>query len=69
MAGSGSPTVDVLMQRAMLAIGAGEAGTAHELLDRVILIKPDYPEAWHRRAGLFLAEENHPKPSAISTRP
>lgn len=58
---SGSPTVDVLMQRAMLAIAADEAETAHELLDRVILIKPDYPEAWHRRAGLFLAEENYPE--------
>ncbi|HAY07586.1 MAG TPA: hypothetical protein PKV67_04405 [Hyphomonas sp.] len=58
---SGSPTVDVLMQRAMLAIAADEAQTAHELLDRVILIKPDYPEAWHRRAGLFLAEENYPE--------
>jgi tetratricopeptide (TPR) repeat protein len=58
---SGSPTVDVLMERAMLAIGAGEAETAHELLDRIIVIKPDYPEAWHRRAGLFLAEENFPE--------
>lgn len=58
---SGSPTVDVLMQRAMLALEAGETDTAHELLDRVILIKPDYPEAWHRRAGLFLAEENFPE--------
>jgi tetratricopeptide (TPR) repeat protein len=58
---SGSPTVDVLMERAMLALDAGEAETAHELLDRIILIKPDYPEAWHRRAGLFLAEENYPE--------
>lgn len=58
---SGSPTVDVLMERAMLAISAQELETAHELLDRVILIKPDFPEAWHRRAGLFLAEENFPE--------
>ncbi|MFN4226331.1 MAG: tetratricopeptide repeat protein [Hyphomonas sp.] len=58
---SGSPTVDVLMQRAMLAISAEEYATAHELLDRVILIRPDYPEAWHRRAGLFLQDENYPE--------
>ncbi len=58
---SGSPTVDLLMERAMMAVGAGEMVTARELLDRVILIKPDYPEAWHRRAGLFLQDENYPE--------
>jgi len=58
---SGSPTVDLLMQRAMEAVEFEQYATAHELLDRVILIKPDYPEAWHRRAGLFLQEENYPE--------
>lgn len=58
---SGSPTVDLLMQRAAMAVEAGDADTARELLDRVILLKPDYPEAWHRRAGLFLADENYPE--------
>ena len=58
---SGSPTVDLLMQRAMGAVQAGDSDTAHELLDRVILLKPDYPEAWHRRAGLFLESENFPE--------
>lgn len=58
---SGSPTVDLLMQRAMGAVQAGDTDTAHELLDRVILLKPDYPEAWHRRAGLFLDSENFPE--------
>ena len=58
---SGSPTVDLLMQRVMAAMESGDTGTAHELLDRVILLKPDYPEAWHRRAGLFLEAENYPE--------
>lgn len=58
---SGSPTVDLLMQRTMKAFEAEDTGTAHELLDRVILLKPDYAEAYHRRAGLFLAEENYPE--------
>ncbi|MDP1554659.1 MAG: tetratricopeptide repeat protein [Hyphomonas sp.] len=58
---SGSPTVDLLMQRAMEAVQYEDTDTAHELLDRVILLKPDYPEAWHRRAGLFLADENYPE--------
>jgi tetratricopeptide (TPR) repeat protein len=58
---SGSPTVDLLMQRVMSAVEAGDTETAHQLLDRVILLKPDYAEAWHRRAGLFLAAENYPE--------
>jgi tetratricopeptide (TPR) repeat protein len=27
----------------------------------VILLRPNYAEAWHRRAGLFLADENYPE--------
>lgn len=58
---SGSPTVDLLMQRAIEATQAEDYATAHALLDRVILIQPDYPEAWHRRAGLFLQAEDFPE--------
>ena len=58
---SGSATVDLLMQRANMAVEAGELDTARELLDRVILLQPDYPEAYHRRAGLFLESENYPE--------
>lgn len=58
---SGSATVDLLMQRAVDAAAVEDTETARELLDRVILLKPDYPEAYHRRAGLFLSEENYPE--------
>ncbi len=58
---SGSATVDLLMERAVMADAAGDTDTARELLDRVILLKPDYPEAYHRRAGLFLETENYPE--------
>jgi tetratricopeptide (TPR) repeat protein len=58
---SGSATVDLLMERAMMAVEAQDMETARELLDRVIILKPDYPEAWHRRAGLFLQDENYPE--------
>lgn len=58
---SGSATVDLLMQRAVDAAAMEDTETARELLDRVILLKPDYPEAYHRRAGLFLGEENYPE--------
>ncbi|MBY9066117.1 tetratricopeptide repeat protein [Hyphomonas sp. WL0036] len=56
---SGSPTADLVMSRAADAINVGETELAHELLDRVILLRPDFAEAWHRRAGLFLSEENY----------
>ena len=50
---SGSPTVDILMTRAIAALKAGDAPTARDLLDRAIMIRPQYAEAWNRRATLF----------------
>ena len=54
---SGSPTVDLLMSRANDAMIAGDTEHARALYDRCILIKPDYAEAWNRRAALFLADD------------
>lgn len=54
---SGSPTVDLLMTRADEAIVAGDTEHARALYDRAILIKPDFAEAWNRRAALFLADD------------
>ena len=56
---SGSPTVDVIMERGVDAQTAGDLETARAFYDRAILIKPDYPEAWNRRASIFLMEENY----------
>lgn len=56
---SGSATVDVLMERGIGAVQAGDSETARELFDRAILLKPDYSEAFHQRAAIFLAEENY----------
>ncbi len=53
---SGSPTVDLLMERAVASEESGDRDHARALYDRILLIKPDYAEAWHRRAGLFYAE-------------
>ncbi|MEZ5997109.1 MAG: hypothetical protein R3B98_00245 [Hyphomonas sp.] len=58
---SGSATVDMIMQRGVEAQAAGDDATARAFFDRAILIKPDYCEAWHRRAGLFAREENFPE--------
>lgn len=56
---SGSPSADLVMSRAVEALNFGDTELARELLDRVILMRPDFAEAWHRRAGIFLSEENY----------
>lgn len=56
---SGSPSADLVMARAAEALAYGETELARDLLDRVILLRPDFAEAWHRRAGIFLSEENY----------
>lgn len=50
---SGSPTVDILMKRGLEALDGNDADLARDMFDRAILIKPDYAEAWNRRALLF----------------
>lgn len=54
---SGSPTADLVLERALLAEQVGEYGLARELIDRVLLIRPEFSEAWLHRALLFLNEE------------
>jgi len=58
---SGSATVDMIMQRGAEAQMTGDDATARVFYDRAIMIKPDYAQAWFRRAGIFLAEENFPE--------
>lgn len=58
---SGSATVDVIMERGVNAQTVGDFETARAFYDRAILIKPDYAEAWNRRASLFLMDENYPE--------
>ncbi len=47
---SGSPTVDLLMGRAMKSIGAKKLDRALKLLDNVVEQAPDFTEGWSRRA-------------------
>jgi tetratricopeptide (TPR) repeat protein len=49
---SGSDTANLLMTRAKAAIDANDLDLAIELLDALVKIKPDYIEAWNRRATL-----------------
>ena len=50
---SGSPTADLLMARSGEALQGKDAALAVELLDRVTTLKPDWAEAWSRRAAAF----------------
>ena len=49
---SGSDTANLLMTRAKTAIDANDLDLAVQLLDALIKVKPDYIEAWNRRATL-----------------
>lgn len=50
---SGSDTADLLMVRSAEALESKDAALAVELLDRVTQLKPDWAEAWARRASAF----------------
>jgi tetratricopeptide (TPR) repeat protein len=56
---SGSPTVDLLMDRASAVIMDGDDGLGMSLYNRVAELKPDYAEVWHRRSQLHLLQENY----------
>jgi tetratricopeptide (TPR) repeat protein len=49
---SGSDTANLLMTRAKAAIDGNDLDLAVRLLDSIVKIKPDYVEAWNRRATL-----------------
>jgi hypothetical protein len=65
---SGSPTVDLLMERVGIALESGDTETAHELLDRVILLKRTIRKPTIAAPACFSTPKTIPKPSAISTR-
>jgi tetratricopeptide (TPR) repeat protein len=49
---SGSDTANLLMTRAKSAIDSNDLDLAIELLDALIKVKPEYIEAWNRRATI-----------------
>ncbi len=56
---SRSDTANLLMTRVKTAIEAQETDLALELLNGVIKIKPDYIEAWNRRATLYYVKKDY----------
>ncbi len=47
---SGSDTIDLLMERSMKAVADKKLDLALKLLDHVVVLAPDFTEAWNRRA-------------------
>ncbi len=53
---SGSPTADLLMSWAVEAMDAKNFPLALDVLDQIIVIKPDFAEAWNKRATVYLSD-------------
>jgi tetratricopeptide (TPR) repeat protein len=49
---SDSPTAEVLLGQAVVAMGDSENAASLEILDRIIAAYPSYAEAWNKRATL-----------------
>jgi tetratricopeptide (TPR) repeat protein len=54
-----SDTAALLMLRAKAAMDAQKADVALKLLDSVIKLRPDYIEAWNRRATLYYLKNDY----------
>ncbi len=55
---SGSDTANLLMARVKTAVEAQDMDLAIKLLDSIIALKPDYTEAWNRRATIYFMKRD-----------
>jgi tetratricopeptide (TPR) repeat protein len=56
---SGSPTLALLMHRALKAVGEERNDLALKLLDAVVDLGPDYAEGWSRRAYIYYLQNDY----------
>lgn len=49
---SGSPSIDLLMNRANVALAASDNDTARKLVNTVTQVAPDFAEGWRTLAGM-----------------
>ena len=56
-----SDTAALLMVRAKAAMDAQQMDVALKLLDAIIKLRPDYTEAWNRRATLYYLQNDYPR--------
>ena len=54
-----SPTAEVLLGQAVVAMGASENAASLEILDRIVDSYPTYAEAWNKRATLHFGLGNY----------
>lgn len=54
-----SPTAEVLLGQAVVAMDASENAASLEILDRIVAAYPTYAEAWNKRATLNFALGNY----------
>jgi tetratricopeptide (TPR) repeat protein len=54
-----SDTAALLMMRAKAAMDAQQTDVALKLLDAVIKLRPDYVEAWNRRATIYYLQNDY----------
>ncbi len=55
---SGSPTVDLLLARAMSLISAEEHNLALAILDTVVIAEPEFAEGWSQRAMVHFQQRD-----------
>lgn len=58
---SGSDTVDLLMSWAIDSMNSENYPLALDILDSVIVLKPDYAEGWNKRATVFYLSDDYGK--------
>jgi tetratricopeptide (TPR) repeat protein len=56
---AGGDTANLLMGRVKTAMDAKQLDLALKLLDAVVAIKPDYVEAWNRRATIYYMKKDY----------
>lgn len=56
---SGSDTADLLMARVKAAIEGKETELGIKLLDSIIAFRPEYVEAWNRRATIYFSQKDY----------
>ena len=56
---SGSDTANLLMSRVKTAVDAKDLDLALKLLDSIVEIRPDYVEAWNRRATIYYMQKDY----------
>lgn len=56
---SGSPSIDILMERGLEAFGQKDYDRALFFFNEVVLLQPGFAEGWNKRAAVLYLKENY----------